>query len=332
VNKDNDTGDILIYQSDSGGLIDVRLEGDTLWLTQAQIAELFGTRRPAITKHLGNIFKNKELQKDSVCSVLEHTAKDGKRYKTQYYNLDAVISIGYRVNSREATQFRIWANRIIKEYLVCGYALNEKRLKEQDDSIKELEKTLHLIQNTLSHDIDLQEAKGLLGIITEYTQTFILLNQYDSERLPVSGLSTNITYEIKHDEAVSAIGELKKKLMEKKEASDLFANRKDDSFAGILGNIVQSFGGEYVYPTIEEQAAHLLYFVIKNHPFSDGNKRIGAFLFIWFLQRNRHHLKASGDVKINDNALIAIALLVAQSDPAHKETMICLIINLIRGQ
>jgi len=332
VSKVNGRGDIAIYTPDSGGPIDVRLEGDTLWLTQAQIAVLFGTKRPAITKHFGNIFKNKELEKDSVCSVLEHTAGDGKRYKTQYYNLDAVISIGYRVNSREATQFRIWANRILKEYLVRGYALNEKRLKEQDDNIRELEKTLHLIQNTLGHDLDLQEAKGLLGIITEYAQTFILLNQYDSDRLPAEGLSTTITYEINHNEAVSAIEELKKKLMEKKEASDLFGMRKDDNFAGILGNIVQSFGEKYVYPTIEEQAAHLLYFVIKNHPFTDGNKRIGAFLFIWFLQRNHHHLKANGDVKINDNALIAIALLVAQSDPKHKETMIRLIINLIRGQ
>jgi prophage maintenance system killer protein len=168
-------------------------------------------------------------------------------------------------------------------------------------------------------------------VITDYAQTFILLNQFDSCRLPVADFNRNLTHEIAYDEAVAAISELKRALIGKNEASPLFGNQKDDSFAGILGNIVQCFGGEYVYPSIEAQAAHLLYFVIKNHPFTDGNKRIGAFLFIWFLQRNRHHLKSDGTVKINDNALTAIALLVAQSDPAQKEIMVQLIMNLIRG-
>lgn len=324
-------GEVVIYAADDGVHINVRLEGGTVWLTQAQIAELFGTKRPAVTKHLRNIFANSELDQDSVCSILEHTAADGKRYKTQYYNLDAVISVGYRVNSVNATRFRIWANRILKDYLVRGYALNEQRLREQTQHVAELQQTLTLFQNVLPEGLNLTEAKGLLQVITDYAQTFVLLNQFDTDRLPAADFNHNLTYEITHDEAVAVIAELKQALMGRGEASPLFGNRKDDSFAGILGNIVQSFGDEYVYPSIEAQAAHLLYFVIKNHPFTDGNKRIGAFLFIWFLQRNRHHLKPDGAIKINDNALTAIALLVAQSDPVQKDIMIRLIMNLIRG-
>ena len=326
------TGEVLIYQTPDGHTaVDVRLAQDSVWLTQAQIADLFGTKRPAITKHLSNIFKNKELDKDSVCSILEHTAADGKQYKTRFYNLDAILSVGYRVNSKQGTQFRIWANQVLKDYLVKGYALNEKRLKAQTEQIQELEKTLLLFQNVVSDTLSQNEATGLLRVITDYAQTFILLNQYDSSRLSTEALNRNITYEIQFDEAQSAIEELKNVLMSKNEATPLFGNRKDDSFAGVLGNIVQSFGGEYLYPSIEEQAANLLYMVIKNHPFTDGNKRIGAFLFIWFLQRNKHNLKSSGETKINDNALTALALLVAQSDPGQKEIMIQLIINLIRG-
>lgn len=325
-------GEVLIYQTpDGGSSVEVRMEQDTVWLTQAQIADLFGTKRPAITKHLSNIFKNKELAEDSVCSILEHTAADGKRYKTRFYNLDAIISVGYRVNSVNATRFRIWANQVLKDYLVKGYALNEKRLTQQTEQIQELEKTLKLFQNVVSDTLSQHEATGLLRVITDYTQTFILLNQYDSSRLSTEALNRNITYEIRLDEALSAIEELKNVLMSKNEATPLFGNRKDDSFAGVLGNIVQSFGGEYLYPSIEEQAANLLYMIIKNHPFTDGNKRVGAFLFIWFLERNKHNLKTNGEVKINDNALTALALLVAQSDPGQKDIMVQLIINLIRG-
>ena len=326
------SGEVLIYKTENGSAaVDVRLEQDTVWLSQAQIADLFGTKRPAITKHLSNIFKNNELRKYSVCSILEHTAADGKRYKTQYYNLDAIISVGYRVNSVNATQFRTWANQVLKDYLVKGYALNEKRLKQQNEQVQELEKTLKLFQTVVSDTLSQTEATGLLRVITDYTQTFILLNQYDSSRLSTEALNSNITYEIQLDEALSGIEELKKVLIDKNEATPLFGIRKDDSFAGVLGNIVQSFGEEYLYPSIEEQAANLLYLIIKNHPFTDGNKRIGAFMFIWFLQRNKHNLKSNGEAKINDNALTALALLVAQSDPKQKEIMVQLVVNLIRG-
>ncbi len=176
------------------------------------------------------------------------------------------------------------------------------------------------------------EASSLLFVLTNYTHSFVLLNQYDTGNFPKAKLNTNVTYVIEYPNAIKAVEELKKKLMSLQQATELFGRPKDSSFEGILGNIVQSFGGEYLYPSIEEQAAHLLYFIIKNHPFTDGNKRIGAFMFVWFLQLNQYHLKPNGDLKINDNALVAIALLVAQSDPAHKDIMIQLIINLIRDE
>ena len=183
-----------------------------------------------------------------------------------------------------------------------GYALNQQRLAQQQENIRQLERTLSLFQQTLIEQASLPEARGLVNVIAGYARTFVLLNQFDSERLPLGDFATTIHYEIREDEALAGIATLKDDMLGRGEASELFGNQKDDSFAGILGNILQSFGGEYLYPSIEEQAANLLYFVIKNHPFSDGNKRIGAFLFIWFLQRNRHHLKADGELKINDNA------------------------------
>lgn len=329
------TGEVLIYQTpDGGSSVEVRMEQDTVWLTQRQMGDLFGTTPENILMHLRNIYENKELEESPTSKDFLVVRQEGTRQvkrELKHYNLDAIISVGYRVNSKQGTRFRIWANQVLKDYLVTGYALNEKRLKQQTGQIQELEKTLKLFQNVMSDTLSQTEATGLLRVITDYAQTFILLNQYDSGRLSTEALNLNITYEIQLDEALSAIEELKKVLIAKSEATPLFGNRKDDSFAGVLGNIVQSFDGEYLYPSIEEQAANLLYIVIKNHPFTDGNKRIGAFLFIWFLERNKHNLKRSGETKINDNALTALALLVAQSDPRQKDIMIQLIVNLIRG-
>lgn len=323
---------VLIYQKEDGqSAVEVRLEQDTLWLSLQQIADLFNRDKSRVSRHLKNIFETGELDVNSVVAENATTAADGKTYKVKYYNLDAIISVGYRINSVEGTQFRIWANRVLKDYLVKGYALNTQRLQAQQENIKQLERTLTLFQQNLIEQASLPEARGLVSVIAGYTRTFVLLNQFDSERLPLGDFATTIHYEIREDEALVGIAALKADLIGRGEASELFGNQKDDSFAGILGNILQSFGGEFLYPSIEEQGAHLLYFVIKNHPFSDGNKRIGAFLFIWFLQRNQHHLKTDGELKINDNALAAIALLVAQSDPAQKHLMIHLIMNLIRG-
>lgn len=323
---------VLIYQKEDGqSAVEVRLEQDTLWLSLQQIADLFNRDKSRVSRHLKNIFETGELDVNSVVAENATTAADGKTYKVKYYNLDAIISVGYRINSVEGTQFRIWANHVLKDYLVQGYALNRQRLEAQQENIRLLERTLTLFQQNLIEQASLPEARGLVSVIAGYTRTFVLLNQFDSERLPLGDFATTIRYEIREDEALAGIAALKADLIGKGEASGLFGNQKDDSFAGILGNILQSFGGEFVYPSIEEQGAHLLYFVIKNHPFSDGNKRIGAFLFIWFLQRNQHHLKSDGELNINDNALAAIALLVAQSDPAQKQLMIHLIMNLIRG-
>ena len=323
----NTNNTVEIYQTPDGQLqIEVQFENDTVWLSQSQIAQLFQRDRTVITKHINNVFSEGELVRDSVCAKFAHTADDGKVYQVDFYNLDVIISVGYRVKSPQGTQFRQWATQKLKDYLLKGYAINSKRLEQ-------LQQVVEVIQRSGStENLQLSEAKGLLEILGHYTQSFIVLNQYDSHTLQLGALNENISYEIQFEEAISAIVELKRQLMAKKEATDLFGNQKDDSFQGILGNVVQSFGGQYLYPSIEEQAANLLYFVIKNHPFSDGNKRIGAFLFVWFLEKNKHRFKRNGEVKINDNGLVALALLVAQSDPAEKELMIKLVINLINNQ
>lgn len=312
---------IEIFEADNRQ-IEVRMSSDTVWLTQAQMSALFERDQSVISRHIRNVFAEGELEEKSNMQNL-HIANSDK--PVAFYNLDVIISVGYRVKSQRGTQFRQWATQRLKDYLVQGYALNQKRLEELGKMVQLIE------QSGGSASLQLGEAKGLLEILSGYTRSFVLLNQYDSHNLPSAPFNPNVTYEIAYDEASTAIAELKKQLIAKKEATELFGNEKDDSFSGILGNIVQTFGGQYLYPSIEEQAAHLLYFVIKNHPFTDGNKRIGAFLFVWFLEKNKHALKPSGELKINDNALTALALLVAQSDPAEKELMIRLVCNLINA-
>lgn len=326
-------GEIIIYQSsDHQTQIEVKFEKETVWLNQAQISELFNRDRTVITRHINNIFKDQELEEGLVSANFAHTTRHGAiAGKTQektitYYNLDVIISVGYRVNSKRGTQFRQWATQRLKEHLIQGYTINQQRLQQ-------LQQTIQLIHQTgNAEQLNLSEAKGLLDIINNYTQSFVLLNQFDSNSLSEEKLNENITYEIQYKDAIAAIVELKEQLIQKKEASALFGNQKDESFTGILKSIVQTFDGNYLYSTIEEQAAHLLYFVIKNHPFTDGNKRIGAFLFVWFLEQNKHRFKESGEVKINDNGLTALALLIAQSNPDDKELMIKLIVNLINSR
>lgn len=259
---------IVIYQSADGSIAtEVKLGCEPVWLKPEQISQLFGRERSVITKHLRNIFAEGELEANSVCAKFAHTAADGKTYQVEHYNLDVIISVGYRVKSLEGTRFRIWANRILKDYLVQGYALNRQRLEAQQENIRQLERTLTLFQQNLIEQASLPEARGLVGVIAGYARTFVLLNQFDSEWLPLGDFATTIRYEIREDEALAGIAALKADLIARGEASALFGNQKDDSFAGIIGNILQSFGGEFVYPSIEEQAAHLLYFIIKNHPF-----------------------------------------------------------------
>ena len=313
-----------IYKSKTGETqVEVRFEHDTVWLNLNQIAQLFGRDKSVISRHLSAVFRDNELDRHSVVAKNATTALDGKTYQVDFYNLDAILSVGYRVNSKQGTQFRIWATQRLRDYLVEGISINKKRLQELEKIVEVISKT------TIDQTHDLAEAKGLLHILNHYTKSFILLNQFDSASLPLQNLNGVVTYQIEYDEAVQAIEILKSELIQKNEATPLFGNQKDKSFEGILRSILQTFDGNYLYPTIEEQSAHLLYFVIKNHPFSDGNKRIGAFLFVWFLEKNSHLLKHNGERKINDNALTALALLVAQSNPEDKELMIRLICNLI---
>lgn len=301
--------------------IEVQFEDETAWLTQGQIVKLFERDQSVISRHLNNVFKEGELDKKSNMQKM-HIANSDK--PVEFYNLDVIISVGYRVKSKQGTEFRKWATKRLKDYLIQGYAVNQKRLDQ-------LQKTIELIASNQDTN-NLDEAKGILEIIKNYNKSFVLLNQFDSNSLNIEKLNENITYEIKYEEALKAINELKSQLIKKREATDLFGNQKDQAFQGILGNIVQSFNGQYLYKSIEEQAAHLLYFTIKNHSFSDGNKRIGAFMFIWFLEKNKHALKKGGELKINDNALTALALLIASSNPNEKELMVSLVINLIKDQ
>jgi death-on-curing family protein len=317
---------IEIYKSSEGVEVTIVFENETVWATQRQMAEIFETTPQNITIHLKKVYSDGEISAESTCKEYLQVQIEGKREvqrKQMLYNLDAILSVGYRVNSKRGTQFRQWATQRLKDYLVKGNAINQKRLDELGKMVQLIE------QSGQTENLQLQEAKGLLEILGNYTKSFVLLNQYDSHSVQTGKLSENVTYEIQYDEAIAAIKELKKQLIAKKEATPLFGNEKDESFKSSLQTIVQTFGGQYLYPSIEEQAAHLLYFVIKNHSFTDGNKRIGAFLFIWFLEKNKHRFKKSGELKINDNGLTAIALLVAQSKPEEKEIITQLIVSLI---
>lgn len=319
---------VEIYQSANGETqISVKFEQESVWLSQSQMAILFDTTSENIGMHLKNIFIEQELREEATTKNFLVVRQEGNRKvnrSLKHYNLDAIISVGYRVKSKNATQFRIWATQRLKEYLVQGYSINQKRLEE-------LGKIIKLIENAEQNTRENNETKGLLSILSEYAKSFVLLNQYDSNNLSFYPENKSLSYEIEYDEACEAIEELKRQLIKKGEATELFGNQKDKSFEGILKNIVQTFDGEYLYQGVEEQAAHLLYFVIKNHPFTDGNKRIGALLFVWFLQKNKHLLRSNGENKINDNTLVALALLVAQSNPAEKDLMVKLICNLIEN-
>jgi prophage maintenance system killer protein len=329
-NTRENKGEIVIYKTENGQTaIDVRLENETVWLSQKQIAEVFGTQRPAITKHLKNIFISKELDEKAVSSILEHTAKDGKKYKTQFYNLDAIISIGYRVNSQRATRFRIWATNVLRDHLVKGYTVNKKALAGTTANIAELQKTISLITSVRDKMLSSNEAQGLLTIIKQYADTWTTLEAYDSGKLR-NRTSSKKSFSLTLEEVRGKLDELKKELIRKGEASDLFAAERDHGVEQILGALDQTFNGQELYPSIEEKAAHLFYFTIKDHPFADGNKRSGAFLFLEFLRMNNALLKNNGMIKINDTALTALALLIAESKPREKEQMIALITNLLK--
>lgn len=316
--------EIIIYEPADGGQVTVRLEGESLWLTQEQMAELFGRERSVITKHLRNIFLDGELIEESNVQYL-HIAGSDKPVK--FYNLDAIISVGYRVNSKRGTQFRQWATSILRDHLMQGWTLDRVRFELNS---AELEAALALIRKAAqSPDLIADTGRGLVDIVSRYTLTFLLLQRYDEGLLTdPNGTAGGVMPSL--DAVRHSIASLKADLMSRGEASDLFGLERGDTLAAILGNLDQSVFGEPAYPSVERKAAHLLYFVIKNHPLADGNKRTGAFLFVDFLNRN-NALMRDGQPVINDIGLAALALLVAESAPAQKETMIRLIENMLAG-
>lgn len=314
-------GQITLYKN----RVEVRLDKETVWLTQVHIAKLFGTKRPAITKHLANIFKSKELSESSVCSILEHTASDGKAYKTKFYNLDAIISVGYRVNSTQATQFRIWATKVLKQHLVEGYTLNEKRLKRAEHKYLELQKSLNLLGNVINLKAVSDETKGIIQVITEYSRALDILDDFDHQRLIIPKGTKRAKFELTYEEALNIIEAMKRKFKD----SGFVGQEKDKSFKSSISAVYQTFDGKDVYPTVEEKAAHLLYFITKNHSFIDGNKRIAAAIFICFLQRNNILLRKDGSRCLDDNALVALTLMVASSKSSEKDTMVKVILNLL---
>lgn len=317
--------DIVIYQNGDQP-VEVRLQSDTVWLRQEQMAELFGRDRTVVGRHIRNVFAEGELVRNAVSAKFAHTAEDGKTYQVEQFNLDVIISVGYRVKSSEGVHFRQWATKLLREHLTIGYTLNRQRFEA---NARELEAALTLVRRLAADPaLNADTGRGLADIVSRYAQTFLLLQRYDEGLLtePTTqpgGLLPTST------EAHAALATLKSNLIARGEATDLFARERDDGLAALLGNLDQTAFGEPVYPSIEAKAAHLLYFVIKNHPFADGNKRSGAYLFVDFLHRNGRLMDANGQPVINDIGLAALALLVAESDPAQKETLIRLIMNML---
>lgn len=314
--------DIAIYTAPSGA-VEVRLGKDSVWLRQEQMAELFGRDRTVIGRHIRNVFGEGELSEESNVQNLHIPGSDKP---VRFYNLDVIISVGYRVKSQQGTRFRQWATGLLREHLTRGYTLNRQRLEA---NARELEAALQLVRRTLqAPELSADDGRGLLDIVTGYAHTFLLLQRYDEGLLtePPAQAGGNLPSAV---EARQALTRLKTELIAKGQATELFARERGDGLAALLGNLDQTALGEPVYPSVESKAAHLLYFVIKNHPFTDGNKRSGAFLFVDFLHRNGRLLQADGQPVINDVGLAALALLVAESPADHKDTLIRLIMNML---
>lgn len=332
VNKNNEIkkGEIVIYKDSKGPEIQVKLENESVWLDAHLIAKVFGINRPAIVKHINNIYKTGELDKKATCSILEQVATDGKIRKMNLYNLDVIVSVGYRVNSKRATQFRIWATNVLRGYLVKGYAVNEKYLLEAKNRFNDLQSTIAFLQEKSKHQLLVGQEQEIIDLLAGYAKTFSLLEQYDKEKLALVK-KTKSKFVLDYASAVKVIKEVKKELAGKNEASDLFGQENGDKLKAIFGNIYQTFDKKDLYPSLEEKASHLLYFIIKDHPFVDGNKRTASFLFVYFLDKNNYLYKETGEKKINDNALTALALLIAVSAAEEKDRLVKIVTNLLLG-
>lgn len=321
---------IVIYQTPDGkASIEVKLEQETVWLNQSQMVALFQQTRQNISLHILNVFKEGELDKNATVKESLTVQMEGKRAvkrSVEYYSLDVIISVGYRVKSQTGTQFRIWANKVLKDYLTKGYSIDKKRFQEQSRQLEDLKQTVKLLGNVIENKVlSSDEATGLLRIVTDYTYALDVLDQYDHQVLQITNTTSQEKFQITYPVAITAIKGLKDKFG----GSALFGNEKDDSFQGSLAAIYQTFSGQDLYPSVEEKAANLLYFVIKNHSFSDGNKRIAAFLFVWFLEKNNLLYRTDETKRIADNALVALTLMIAESKPEYKDVMTKVVVNLI---
>jgi len=322
-------GEIIIYRPKSGEVeVKVKLEKETIWLDAHQMAQIFDVNRPAIVKHIHNIYTTLELDKKSTCSILEQVAADGRIRQMNLYDLSMIISVGYRVNSKRATQFRIWATRILKEHIIQGYTINQRRLLETQSKFNELQNTIAFLKEKSNKKILKGQEKEILDLLGNYAKTLSILIQYDKGKIEkTKGKETKFV--LKHSHCKKVIVVLKKDLAERMEDSNFFGIEPEKKLESIIKNLYQTFDKKELYKTIEEKAAHLLYLVIKDHPFVDGNKRIGSFLFVYFLDKNDYLYRKNGEKKINDNTLVALALLVAVSNPVEKDILIKIIINLI---
>lgn len=326
-------GEIVVYQAPDGEVrVDVRLERETVWLSQRQMAEIFGTSTDNVGLHLKNVFGEGELDEAATTedySVVQTEGRRQVRRRVRHYNLDAIISVGYRVSSRRGTQFRIWATRTLRDHLLRGYTLNERRLAER--GLGEVEQAVGLLARTLTaHALVTDEGQAVLDVVRRYTRSWRLLLEYDEQRLGERPSQPMVpAASLTMEDARAAMARLRGEVASRGEAGALFGQERGDALAGILGAIEQTYGGEPLYPSAQVRAAHLLYFVIKDHPFSDGNKRIGTLLFLDYLRRNGLLLRADGEPRLADNAMVALTLLVAESDPAQKDLMIRLVLNLL---
>ena len=322
---------IEIYRSQDGSIqLNVKLENDTVWLTQSQMAELFGVDRTSIVRHIRNIYKSEELDQNSTCAKNAQLRTEGHRSilrEIPYYNLDMIISVGYRVNSKNATSFRRWATSVLKQYLIKGYVINQQikldRYNELKDVVRLMSRTVGLQEKVTS-----EEYGGLFNVISDYVYALDTLDHYDYQSLSIQKTTKEEQFRATYENAMEAINALKEKFG----GSQWFANEKDESFKSSIGQIYQTFGGEDLYPSVEEKAAMLLYLVVKNHSFSDGNKRIAAMLFLWFLNNNHVLYAEDGHKRIADNTLVALTLMIAESRTEEKDVMVKVVVNLINKE
>lgn len=325
-------GEIVIYGAGSKK-VEVRVKGETIWLNQKQMAELFDVNVPAVNKHLNNIYDDGELEKKSTVSKMEIVRKEGARQvhrNIDHYNLDAIISVGYRVNSKKATAFRVWSTKTLKKYLLDGYVVNQNLLMRYREKLSEAQKTLTMITEKAGFDLLKGHETELFDLISEYAKSWKILEAYDDDKLTIKKTHKQVKFEISYDGAIEMMGEMRDQLFRLRVNVSFFGQENGQKLQGITGAINQTFDGTDLYPSVEEKAANLLYLVIKDHPFADGNKRIGSMLFIYFLENNSFLYGSNGERKISNNTLIALALLVATSDPKEKDNIVKLIINLIQ--